>query len=136
MLLFFGSAGGGVWETGAGQRRAKRSGRGAGSGGQNWGASLRGGAGSTERRANAATVHGAKLKVEHRLGSRVQSGESAAEACFLQASEIATHQQAKSLELRAVMSLARLWQSQGKHPQARNTLSEISLGQNIHAASR
>jgi predicted ATPase len=29
------------------------------------------------------------------------------------------------LELRAVMSLARLWQQQGKHYAARNMLSEI-----------
>ncbi len=39
---------------------------------------------------------------------------SEAEACFLKAIEIARKQQAKSLELRAAMSLARLWQQQGK----------------------
>ena len=32
---------------------------------------------------------------------------------------------AKSLELRAVMSLSWLWQQQGKRDAARNTLSEI-----------
>jgi hypothetical protein len=48
-----------------------------------------------------------------------------AEACFLKAIEIARRQQAKSLELRATMSLARLWQQQGKHHAARNMLSEI-----------
>ena len=37
-----------------------------------------------------------------------------AEACFLKAIDIARRQQAKSLELRAVMSLSRLWQEQGK----------------------
>ena len=37
-----------------------------------------------------------------------------AEACFHQALDIARLQQAKSLELRAVMSLARLWQRQSK----------------------
>jgi predicted ATPase len=36
-----------------------------------------------------------------------------AEQCFHQAIEIARRQQAKSLELRAAMSLARLWQQQG-----------------------
>jgi predicted ATPase len=48
-----------------------------------------------------------------------------AEDCFLKAIEIAQRQQAKSLELRAVMSLSRLWQQQGKYHEARNTLSDI-----------
>jgi predicted ATPase len=51
--------------------------------------------------------------------------EAEAEACFHKAIEIACNQQAKSWELRATMGLARLWQSQGKHHAARNTLSEI-----------
>jgi predicted ATPase len=50
---------------------------------------------------------------------------SSPEACFLKAIEIARRQQAKSLELRATVSLARLWQQQGKQHAARNTLSEI-----------
>ena len=37
-----------------------------------------------------------------------------AEACFQQALAIARRQQAKSWELRAAMSLSRLWQQQGK----------------------
>src|SRR6266545_168687 len=41
------------------------------------------------------------------LGSSVQSLESEAEGCFLKAIEIARRQSAKSLELRAVMSLSR-----------------------------
>jgi len=48
-----------------------------------------------------------------------------AEACFLKAIEIAQRQQAKSLELRAVLSLSRLWQQQGKKEEARQLLSEI-----------
>jgi predicted ATPase len=51
--------------------------------------------------------------------------EAEAEACFLKAIEVARKQQAKSLELRATMSLARLWQRQGKQHEARNMLSEI-----------
>jgi predicted ATPase len=39
--------------------------------------------------------------------------------------EIARRQQAKSLELRAVMSLSRLWQQQGKKEEAHERLSEI-----------
>jgi predicted ATPase len=38
---------------------------------------------------------------------------------------VARHQQAKSLELRAAMSLARLWQQQGKAEGARELLAPI-----------
>ncbi len=48
-----------------------------------------------------------------------------AEACFRQAIDIARRQSAKSLELRAVMSLSRLWQRQGKKEEARQMLAEI-----------
>jgi hypothetical protein len=48
-----------------------------------------------------------------------------AEACFLKAIDIARKQQAKSLELRAVMSLARLWQKQGKNAEAHKLLSDV-----------
>jgi predicted ATPase len=50
---------------------------------------------------------------------------SSPEACFQKAIDLACQQQAKSLELRATMSLARLWQRQGKPHQARTMLSEI-----------
>jgi predicted ATPase len=45
-----------------------------------------------------------------------------AEAHFLRALEVARGQQAKSLELRAAMSLGRLWQEQGKRDDARTLL--------------
>jgi predicted ATPase len=48
-----------------------------------------------------------------------------AEACFRKALDIAGQQQAKSLELRAAMSLARLWQSQGKHQEAHDLLAPV-----------
>ena len=48
-----------------------------------------------------------------------------AEACFHQALDVARHQQAKSLELRAAMSLTRLWQRQGKRDAARQLLTEV-----------
>ncbi|MBI3800081.1 MAG: AAA family ATPase [Deltaproteobacteria bacterium] len=51
--------------------------------------------------------------------------QAAAEACFLKAIEIARQQQAKSWELRASTSLARLWQSQAKIREAHEMLSEI-----------
>ncbi len=57
--------------------------------------------------------------------SSVQRLGSEAEEYFLKAVEIARKQQAKSLELRAVMSLSRLWQQQGKKEEARQLLAEI-----------
>jgi predicted ATPase len=51
--------------------------------------------------------------------------EVEAEAYFQQAIAIARRQRAKSLELRAAMSLSRLWQSQSKPQEARQLLAEI-----------
>jgi len=51
--------------------------------------------------------------------------EREAEGYFLKAIEIARHQQAKSWELRAATSLARLWQRQGKKTEAHQMLAEI-----------
>ncbi len=48
-----------------------------------------------------------------------------AEACFLQALQVAREQQAKSLELRAATSLARLWRDQGKRTEARGLIAPI-----------
>jgi predicted ATPase len=81
-----------------------------------------------------------RLQGELSLQSRVQSPESRlstppaarripyseeAEACFQQALAVARRQQAKSLELRAAMSLARLRQRQGKGIEARALLAPI-----------
>ena len=51
--------------------------------------------------------------------------EEEAEACFQKALDVARHQQAKSLQLRASTSLARLWQRQKKQVEAHELLSEI-----------
>jgi predicted ATPase len=59
------------------------------------------------------------------LTPNTQAVAREAEGYFHKAIEIARRQQAKSLELRAVMSLARLWQQQGKQHAARNILSEL-----------
>ena len=48
-----------------------------------------------------------------------------AEICFRQARDIARQQQAKSLELRAAMSLSHLWQQQGKRQEAHDLLAPI-----------
>jgi predicted ATPase len=55
--------------------------------------------------------------------SVAQSGE--AEACFQQALVVARRQQARSLELRAAMSLNRLWQGQDRRAEARDLLAPI-----------
>jgi class 3 adenylate cyclase/tetratricopeptide (TPR) repeat protein len=70
-------------------------------------------------------VSGSKFQVQNSPESGVRSAESEAEECFLKAIEIARRQQAKSLELQAVMSLCRLWQQQGKKEEARQMLAEI-----------
>jgi predicted ATPase len=56
-------------------------------------------------------------------GERQQVQE--AEACFHQALDVARRQQAKSWELRAAMSLSRLWQQQGKRAEARELLAPV-----------
>jgi len=48
-----------------------------------------------------------------------------AEACFHRAINVARLQQAKSLELRAATSLARLWQQQGKRQEAYDLLAPV-----------
>ena len=48
-----------------------------------------------------------------------------AEACFEQALAVARQQQAKSWELRAAISMVRLWLQQGKRDEARELLAPI-----------
>ena len=48
-----------------------------------------------------------------------------AETCFQQALDVARAQQAKSWELRAATSLARLWQSQNKRQDAYDLLAPV-----------
>ena len=50
---------------------------------------------------------------------------AAVEIVFEEALRIARNQQAKSWELRAAMSLARLWRDQGKVQQARELLAPV-----------
>jgi len=51
--------------------------------------------------------------------------QAEAETCFQQAITVAQNQQAKSLELRAATSLARLWQQQGKRQEAHDLLAPV-----------
>jgi predicted ATPase len=59
------------------------------------------------------------------LESGVSNPQAAAETYFHQALDTARRQQAKSLELRASVSLGRLWQRQGKRAKAHQMLAEI-----------
>ena len=51
--------------------------------------------------------------------------QAEAETWLQRALDVAHRQEAKSLELRAAMSLARLWQQQGKRAEARDLLAPI-----------
>jgi DNA-binding SARP family transcriptional activator/predicted ATPase len=51
--------------------------------------------------------------------------EEEAESCLQDAIKIARQQQAKSWELRATLTLCRLWQKQGKQARAKKALSEL-----------
>jgi predicted ATPase len=68
-------------------------------------------------------VHGELL-----LALASENAEADAEACFQRALTVARRQQAKSWELRASLSLSRLWQQQGKHQHAYNLLAPVYAG--------
>jgi predicted ATPase/transcriptional regulator with XRE-family HTH domain len=81
----------------------------------------------TEERFWEAEIYrlkGELLLQERELGGSRQD-DTDAETCFRQAIEIAQRQGAKSLELRATVSMGRLWQRQGKKAEARQVLAEI-----------
>jgi predicted ATPase len=66
----------------------------------------------------------------HRISGEValkspEPDAAKAEAYFERALAVARQQQAKSLELRAAMSMARLWRDQGKPQQARELLAPV-----------
>jgi hypothetical protein len=69
-------------------------------------------------------IQDSRVKVENPL-SPYRNPQSEAEVCFQQAINTARELSAKSFELRAATSLARLWQQQGKRREARQLLAEI-----------
>jgi predicted ATPase len=76
---------------------------------------------------NDDRCHEAEL---HRLKGELLLAESpdqipAAEDCFHLAIETARRQQSRAWELRATMSLARLWQRQGRRDDARAALAAV-----------
>jgi class 3 adenylate cyclase/predicted ATPase len=82
---------------------------------------------STGERAHEAELYRLKgtLTLQAKIHGPTSTVEAEAEECFHKAITIARQQQAKSLELRAVMSLSRLWQHQGKRAEARQLLADI-----------
>src|SRR5262249_7872794 len=77
---------------------------------------------ATEERWWEAEVR--RLRGEFPLRPPIQDTPQAT-ACLPQALDVARRQQAKTLELRAALSLSRLWQQQGKRDQARPLLTEV-----------
>jgi class 3 adenylate cyclase/predicted ATPase len=66
----------------------------------------------------------------HRIAGEIalmspERNTARAETCFERAVSVARAQQAKSWELRAAMSMARLWRDQGKPQQARELLAPV-----------
>jgi predicted ATPase len=81
-------------------------------------------------RAFEASGRGDLLAEAHRLQGELLLAQTSthadeAAACFQEALAIARHQQAKSWELRAAISLGRLWRQQGKRQEARTLLAPM-----------
>lgn len=74
---------------------------------------------------NSETYYDAELWRLRGEFFKMKSDAVNAESCFQKAISIAQQQAAKWLELRACMSLARLWQEQGKASQAQQLLSHL-----------
>ena len=71
-------------------------------------------------RASWCCKPGASFQAWRWSGARCRSG-----GVFAPALAVARRQQARALELRAAMSLARLWQQQGKRAEAHQLLAEV-----------
>ena len=81
----------------------------------------------TGERHNEAELHRVKGELILR-GSGVEAPpgvQTEAEECFRKSIEIARQQEARSFELKAVISLSRLWKQQGKKAEARQAMAEI-----------
>jgi predicted ATPase len=78
---------------------------------------------STKERFYEAEIY--RVKGELLLKHRGPNTVTEAESCFRQALDIARVQSAKSWELRAAMSLARLWRDESKQAEARDLLAPV-----------
>jgi class 3 adenylate cyclase len=79
----------------------------------------------TEERYYEAELHRQRGELLLHAERGGQNAALTAEECFQYALDVARQQQAKSLELRAAMSLSRLWQQQGKRQEAYDLLAPI-----------
>jgi len=70
-------------------------------------------------------LRGELTLAQSKVPSLKSQGQKDVEECFQKAIAIAQRQQAKSLELRAVISLSRLWQQQGKREEAHQLLADV-----------
>jgi predicted ATPase len=79
--------------------------------------------------ARRGPLRGHRARLHHLKGELLLATDPAnsaeAEALFRRALDIARAQEAKSLELRAATSLARLWQRQRKRAEARALLAPV-----------
>jgi DNA-binding SARP family transcriptional activator/predicted ATPase len=82
---------------------------------------------TTDERYCEAELHRLKGELLLVQGDKTEAEASLhqAESCFQYAVEVARRQRAKSWELRATVSLCRLWQQQGRMDEARQMLAEI-----------
>jgi TOMM system kinase/cyclase fusion protein len=71
----------------------------------------------------AAEIH--RLRGRLLLATAEPTAPASAEACYRRALEVARRQGARSLELRAAVSLSRLWQAADRHDEARELLAPI-----------
>jgi predicted ATPase len=79
----------------------------------------------TGERYYEAELHRQRGELLLHAAGGVRQAALTAQDCFQQALDVARQQRAKSLELRAAMSLARLWQRQGRRAEARALLAPI-----------
>jgi predicted ATPase len=70
-----------------------------------------------------AEIH--RLRGRLLLATAEPAAPASAEACYRRALEVARRQGARSLELRAAVSLSRLWQAADRHDEARELLAPI-----------
>jgi predicted ATPase len=76
--------------------------------------------GTTQERWAEAETHRLRGRLMQSLGD-----DAASEDCYRHALDVARRQSAKLWELRAAMSMARLWRDQGKRDEARKLLAPV-----------